>query len=544
MVPAKTQTNLKNIVTVTEEEQTFNAGLLGGDEYARLSGYAPVSDPKLIEDFPQTSIHPHRRRRVIIIGGGVNGIQQATVLLRSGHIKHEDMVIFETMSEFGGTWVKNSYPGCACDVPSMVYTTSYYISKSYRNFFPKRDEILRYYHNFARDYQLDRCTRFNSLVRSCVWDEDRMIWHVGVADKAGKVEHWACDVLIHCTGNLDRPKYGNTPGREMFKGDSWHTADWRHDYDLTGKTVAVVAFDGVYAQPTSLHTACLFRLAMKWIPYFPNLVRASILWPIEKYGMRLVTENDKLNEDATQKAHKQLEQQVKDPVLREKLRPTAKYWCKRVLLLDTFYPALSKPNCTVLRDHLVSYTEDGIISVDKTTGKQEERKYDVVIYGTGFNNAQYLEHITVRGVDGADIHTQWKDHPEALYGLAVSRFPNMFMCFGPNSVGFWSSPLDTWQKQAEFNAMAIGEIIRREKQGKKFAMCPNRRVEEEYNQLIQKNQERYTWANPSCHSYYKNDEGWITFTMPWSHSEYHQRTHKINWEEWNLYEKPLPACKL
>jgi cation diffusion facilitator CzcD-associated flavoprotein CzcO len=111
----------------------------------------------------------------------------------------------------------------------------------YTNFYATRAQIEEYYTDFAHDYHLEQCTQFQSYVRSCIWDDDQMVWHVTVANKrSGKTEHWIADVVCQCIGSLDRPKWGNTPGREKFQGVSWHTAHWRNDYDLTGKRVAII----------------------------------------------------------------------------------------------------------------------------------------------------------------------------------------------------------------------------------------------------------------------------------------------------------------
>ena len=170
-------------------------------------------------------------------------------------------------------------------------------------------------------------------------------------------------------------------------------------------------------------------------------------------------------------------------------------YCKRPLRLDNFYTSLTKSNCTVTRDRLVRYTEEGIISADQLSGIEKETKFDVIIYGTGFNVANFLDHEKVTGSGGVDLQQKWRDHPEALYGLATSGFPNMFFCFGPNSATVWSSQQDLWETQARFASKAIREIIRQEKRGIKLAMYPERRCEQRYNNEVQRQQtQSLVWA--------------------------------------------------
>ncbi|RKL12718.1 hypothetical protein BFJ70_g16122 [Fusarium oxysporum] len=543
--------------------KSYDAGIVDGNGYGAFSGFAAKEAPASIDW--QEKVPSERRKRVIIVGAGICGIQQASVLLRDGDIKIEDMVIFDALGDFGGVWEKNKYPGCACDVPAMVYTTSYHINTEYSHYFAERQEIQSYYAQFAKSYNLQACTRFESLVKSCSWDEDLMVWHVGVEDKqSGTMQHWVSDTVIQCIGSLDRPKWGNTPGRENYKGVSWHTAHWRHDYDLTGKNVAIIGcgpsaaqiipqiVDKVSHLTVYMRTppVCvprndykhskLFRWAMRYIPLFPFLIRLRLNLEMMIWGKQTATEGAKLNTNLTLAANHFMESQIQDPVLREKLRPNSKFFCKRPLFLDTFYSALAKPNCTVLKEKLIRYTPNGVISEEQGVSQEQERAFDVIIFGTGFNVSQFLEHEKITGIGGVDLQVKWKEHPEALYGLATNGFPNMFMCFGPNSAHVWSSQQDTWERQARFNCKMIREIHQSERKGLKLAVHPNRQVERDYNLTLQQEQiGKFVWMNPTCITYYKNDAGWNTYTMPWSWWQFRNMLRKIQWNQWERVEKPL-----
>ncbi|EXJ68486.1 uncharacterized protein A1O5_08279 [Cladophialophora psammophila CBS 110553] len=544
--------------------KTFDAGIVSGDEYGAFTGFAQNGETQPAFG-PANTVPLERRKKVIIVGAGINGIQQASILLRDGYVKLGDIQIFEALSGYGGVWQKNRYPGCACDVPAMIYTTSYHINKEWTHFYAERSQIEAYYTEFAHKYRLEECTRFESLVKCCTWDEEHMVWHVGVLNKStGKTEHWIADVVCQCVGSLDRPKWGNTPGRENFKGVVWHTAHWRNDYDLSGKTVAIIGCGPSAAQvipevidkPKHLTIymrtppVCiarndfaysrLFRWACRWVPCFAWLIRTRMNFRMMRFGRKMATDGDPLNDQMTAMAVKFMESEISDPELREKVRPDSKYYCKRPLRLDGFYKALARPNCSVLRENLVRYTEGGVVSSDKKTGMETERLYDVIIFGTGFNVAQFLEHEKVTGLKGLDLQVKWKDHPEALYGLASSQFPNMFYCFGPNSAHVWSSQQDNWERQARFAAKAVKESVLRARKGVKFAMHPKRAVERRYNDEVQRQQAgKFVWARPDCVTYYKNDAGWNTYTMPWTWWQFRQMLTNINWKEWEVIEKPL-----
>ncbi|KAK4946331.1 hypothetical protein LTR10_014529 [Elasticomyces elasticus] len=555
--------------TVPQPVKTFDAGILDGDEYGAISGFAQngQEDPEL---GPASAVPLQRRRKVIIVGAGINGIQQATLLLKDGYVKHQDIQIFDALEGYGGVWQKNRYPGCACDVPAMIYTTSYHINKKWTHFYAKRPEIEAYYTGFAMQYELDRCTQFGSFVKWCTWDEDHMIWHVGVSNKrTGETEHWIADVVCQCVGSLDRPKWGNTPGREGFTGISWHTAHWRDDYDLTGKNVAIIGcgpsaaqlIPEIISKPKHLTVymrtppvcvgrgdfaySSLFRWAIRWVPLFAWFIRQRMNLRMMRLGRAMATDGDPLNDQMTATAVKFMESQISDPELREKVRPYSKYYCKRPLRLDGFYPALARSNCTVLRENLIRYTEKGVLSSDRVTGTETERQYDVIIFGTGFNVAQFLEHEKVTGLNGIDLQEKWKAHPEALYGLATSQFPNMFYCFGPNSAHVWSSQQDNWERQARFAAQVVKESVLRARKGIKLAIHPKRDVERQYNDEVQRRQAgTFVWTRPDCVTYYKNDDGWNTYTMPWTWWQFRQMLRKIRWDEWEVIEKPMAKVEI
>jgi cation diffusion facilitator CzcD-associated flavoprotein CzcO len=246
----------KEELALSQASETYSAGILDGSDYGALSGFSKDAGTVSEAEWP-AQIPPHRQKRVIIVGAGVSGIQQASVLLRDGHLRLEDIQIFDALDNYGGVWNKNKYPGCACDVPAMIYTTSYYVNKSifnsssrliladrrieWTNFFATQPQIESYYTEFAKTYGLERCTQFQSFVQSCVWDGEQFKWRVQIQDKVtGEIQHWLGDYICQCVGALDRPKFGTTPGREKFKGTSWHTAHWNHDYNLKGKNVAII----------------------------------------------------------------------------------------------------------------------------------------------------------------------------------------------------------------------------------------------------------------------------------------------------------------
>jgi cation diffusion facilitator CzcD-associated flavoprotein CzcO len=237
-------------------------------------------------------------------------------------------------------------------------------AQEWTNFYATQPQIETYYTEFAKAYGLDRCTQFRSFVKSCTWDDERLVWHVEVEDRDGQLQHWIADVVCQCVGSLDRPKFGNTPGRENFKGASWHTAHWRHDYDLRRKNVAIIGCGPSAAQiipeivdkvghltvymrtppvcgprgdfqyskyvlrVRGLHPSLTnhrwFRFAISWIPFFAYLFRQRMNVRMMLMGRKMATDNTPENDRMTKMAVDFMESQIKDPKLREIVRPYSK----------------------------------------------------------------------------------------------------------------------------------------------------------------------------------------------------------------------------
>lgn len=128
MVPSEAQPLLipSKAASGPQPVKSFSSGILGENEYGALNGF----EKSRIKDFgPVSTVPQERRKKVIIVGGGINGIQQASTLLKDGCVGLQDIRIFDVLDDYGGVWQKNKYPGCACDVPAMIYTTSYNINK-------------------------------------------------------------------------------------------------------------------------------------------------------------------------------------------------------------------------------------------------------------------------------------------------------------------------------------------------------------------------------------------------------------------------------
>ncbi|MGH3332357.1 MAG: flavin-containing monooxygenase, partial [Nocardioidaceae bacterium] len=173
-----------------------------------------------------------QQSEVLVVGAGPSGIGAAITLAQAGI---DDVAILEKADDFGGTWRANTYPGCACDVPSALYSFSFSPNPDWSRAFAGQQEILDYLHQTAERHGLRRRTHFGTEMTHAQWDDHAQHWVVDTT----RGSHVA-KFLVSATGPWDEPLVPDIPGLDTFGGEVFHSSRWNHDYDLTGRSVAVV----------------------------------------------------------------------------------------------------------------------------------------------------------------------------------------------------------------------------------------------------------------------------------------------------------------
>src|SRR3954451_3390575 len=121
--------------------------------------------------FEQTGVPSHSG--VVIIGSGFSGLAMAVELKRSGR---EDFVVLERAHDVARTWRDNAYPGCACAVPSHLYSFGFAPNPGWSSTFSPQPEIYAYIRRVAEDQGLLPHVRFGVEVEEAVWDADAQHW--------------------------------------------------------------------------------------------------------------------------------------------------------------------------------------------------------------------------------------------------------------------------------------------------------------------------------------------------------------------------------
>ena len=452
----------------------------------------------------------------IIIGAGFGGLTAAIKLKQAGFGR---LVVLEKGDRIGGTWRENTYPGACCDVPSRLYSLSFALNPDWSRAFSPQAEIRDYMERVAEQFGVMERFRFNSEVEKAVWDQAAGRWTVTV--KGGQT--LSAPVLVSGLGQLNKPGYAGIPGRETFKGDSWHSAGWRHDIDLTGKTVGCIGAGASAIQyiPEIARTAgkvIVFQRTPNYI--VPRLDRAFSAF--EKWMFRAVPAIDRLNrwfiwrmmdlrfqafktgtksaENFRGLALKYLDAVVTDPALKAKLTPDYPIGCKRILVSDDYYQSLMRSNVELVTEAVAEVTPAGVKTADGA-----EHACDMLVYGTGFVTTDFVSPVEIVGAGGRSLSAAWKDGAEAYLGVTVAGFPNLFLLYGPNTNLGHNSIIVMIESQVGYLVEAMKELKRR---GARSLTVTDQALKR-FNAELQQDLTRTAWAG-SCSSWYKTASGKIT----------------------------------
>ena len=468
------------------------------------------------------------RPRIAIIGAGPGGLCMAIRLKEAGF---EDFVVIEREQGVGGTWYHNRYPGCACDIPSFLYSFSFEPKLDWSRPYGSQPEILEYMERCAEKYGVLPHCRFGSGVRQAVWNEDSAAWTLELEDG----EEVAAEVVVSAIGMFNDLVWPDIEGRDDFAGVSFHSARWNWEHDLTGERVAVIgsAASAVQLVPEIAKTAGqvhLFQRTANWVmpkeddpfdeqmlaafagdPNLAVLARNEIYQGVDE-GMTF-SDPERLTE--MEAGVLEAMAVVEDAAIREKLMPDHPLGCKRPLLSNDFYPAFNRPNLELVTEGIERITSDSVVTVDGTS-----RPVDVIVYATGFSATKYLSAIDVVGRNGLTIEEAWNDGARAYLGITTAGFPNLFMLYGPNTNN--GSLITMIESQVDYALACIQRIA--DEQLAWIDVRPE--PMERYNEEVQRAIDGVSVWQESCNGYYRSPSGRVVTQWPYSMTEFRERTRK------------------
>ncbi len=459
------------------------------------------------------------RHSYAIVGTGFAGLGMAIELKKKGR---EDFIILERAEDVGGTWRDNHYPGAACDVPSHLYSFSFEPNCDWSRVYPTQPELKRYLREVAEKWDLLPHIRFGHQLNAAHYCEHSQRWQLETTGG-----NYNVGMLISGNGGLAEPRLPDIPGVERFAGKCFHSANWDHSYDLRGKRVAVIGTGAsaiqfvpeIADQPAQLDVyqrtpnwiiprkdrpySELEKAAFRYLPGVRLALRSKIYCHNETriLGMVLHPSLMKLYE---RMALQHIRSQVKSPALRERVTPSYPVGCKRVLISNDWYPALQRPNVSLLSDGIQEIREHSIVDANGT-----EREVDCVIFGTGFYATENPIAQIIHGRGGQSLAEAWRDGEEAYLGTTVNGFPNLMLIVGPNVTLGHSSMVYMIETQIQ----AISRLLDECEQRHCVEVEVREAVQKQFNRALHKRLDTSIWAT-GCDSWYKHRSGKITQLWP------------------------------
>ena len=497
---------------------------------------AAPTDAAALADFP-----------VVVIGCGESGLLAGVRLKEAGI----PFTIVEKNAGVGGTWWENTYPGARVDVGNHFYCYSFEPSDHWTEFFAQQPELQAYFDGVMAKHGIEPHIRFETEVLGADWDDASSTWSVRVRAHDGTESTIAARAVISAVGQLNRPNLPDFPGKDNFAGPSFHSAQWDHDVDLTGKRVALVGAgaSGFQIAPTiapEVGHLTVFQRTAQWmypnadyhakvgpgvpwalrhLPFYARWYRFLLFWAVCDKGLQPAKIDpeyaggdlaiSEVNELFRQFLTGWITSQLgDDPELVAKVLPDYPPTGKRLLQDNgSWLRTLTRDDVDLVRTTIDHIEPDAIVTVD---GARHE--VDVIVYATGFLATKALYPMAITGRDGTDLRAMWGERPAAYLGITVPKFPNFFCMYGPGTnLAHGGSLIFHSECQMRYITQCIEALI----DGGHRTMEPRQDKYDDWHARTQAEIKTYVWSHPSIkHSFFKNSYGEVHGLSPWRLVDY------------------------
>jgi cation diffusion facilitator CzcD-associated flavoprotein CzcO len=478
--------------------------------------------------------------RVAIVGSGFAGLGTAIRLRQRGE---DDFVLLERADRLGGTWRDNTYPGCACDVPSHLYSFSFALNPDWTQLCSPRSEIQAYLERVADEYDIPRQIRFNHEMLEAAWNNEDRHWEIQTS--AGAL---TADVLVSGMGGLSEPSIPKLSGLDSFQGTAFHSAQWDHSHDLTGKRVAVIGTGASAVQfipeiQPEVAKLNVFQRTAPWIvprenaPINPRMrrlfkrfppamraMRGALYWGAELLVLGLAKE-PRLMRLLERAAESNLRRQIHDPELRRKLKPSYRLGCKRILFTSRYLPALNHANVEVIDSPISEVRAHSILTKDGV-----EHEIDTIIFGTGFHVTDQPLVERVRGADGRLLTEHWQGALASFNGTTITGFPNLFTLLGPYTGLGHTSVVIMIEAQIEYVMKALDALD----QTGAAAVDVRPAAQAAFVAEMSRKAEGTVWTAGGCQSWYLDAHGNASTVWPDFTFRFRSRTKRFDTEDYYL----------
>ncbi|NIL96772.1 MAG: NAD(P)-binding domain-containing protein [Planctomycetales bacterium] len=501
-----------------------------------IAGGEP-SDGKLLQAGDGTEFP-----RIVIVGAGISGLCLAIRLKQAGI---HSFTILEKSDEVGGTWLDNSYPGCGCDVPSILYSYSFAPKCDWSRKFSPQSEILGYFRQCADRFDVRRHIRFDTSVTAASWDAESLQWRIETA----RGEELVADVFVSAVGQLSRPQVPPLEGLKSFAGPAFHSARWERDFEVAGRNIAVVgngasAIQLIPQLAKRAKKVFIFQRSPNWIVHrhdyaYPRFVQAMFRWVpgvarLQRYWTYLAYESrillykrrSWLNNGFTWWARRSMLRKLPGH-LQDHVIPRFPAGCKRVLLSNDYLECLHRENVQLVTEEIRRVVPDGIETDRGLT------PVDSIVFATGFQANRFLYPMQITGRDNLDLDRLWQTRPRTYLGMMSPGFPNFFMLYGPNTNLGHNSIIFMVECQVNYLLRCVRALVRRGDQ----ALEVRESVVEQFDRQLQDHLREKVW-NGYVASWYKTPEGHIVNNWGGSTLAYWWMTRKPDWQAFQFAGRP------
>ena len=503
---------------------------------------------------------PGRDVSVVIIGGGMSGILSAHRLQQAG----VPFTILDKNPDAGGTWLEAAYPGCRVDNPNHNYSYSFAQKHDWPLHYSPQPVLEQYFRDCVDAFGIRPHMRFGCTVLNSVWDDADAMWTVTYRDATGTEHTIRANAVISAVGQLNRPLWPTIDGISDFAGPYFHSAEWRHDLDLTGKRVLVVGSGASALQfiPEVAKVAAdvtVFQRTPPWIaptpdyhdpvapglqwlyrhvPTYSELNRFSIFWRMGDGAIESVRVDPNWSSDGSSVSElsdfakvmliEYYKEQFGDrPDLLAKVIPDYPVGAKRAVRDNGIWArTLKQPHVHLVTDAIGHVDATGITMAD---GSHIDA--DVIIYGTGYQASNFLTPMKVTGRGGIDLHEQWNGDARAYLGVVVPGFPNLFCLYGPNTNIVINGSIIYFSECGVRYILGLLQLMLSQEAR---AVEVKRDVHDRFNEAVDAENKRMAWGWSSVNSWYKNANGRVAQNWPFTLLEYWQRTKQPDRTDFEL----------
>ncbi|CAO3638385.1 unnamed protein product [Mucor fragilis] len=475
---------------------------------------------------------------VAVIGTGFSGLCAAIQVKKQLGIKAQ---VYELSADVGGTWHDNTYPGCACDIPSPLYSFSFELNPDWSHHYSPQGEIYQYLRSVARKYKIYEQTKFNTEVIRIDWMHEKQVWKVDSrSTDTTQPQPIATEYYDYVFAGLGPLRVPNIPPQfKGFTGEIVHTALWDASIDFKDKTVAVVGSgaSAIQAIPELRRVAKhlvsyqrtpawiaprdqfayprVTKFLLRHIPFLMRIFRNTIFFQHELYysgfgfhGTFIGRLVQRLFEKLTAFRLKRAGRPDLIPVLTPSFPPG----CKRIAKSENYLEALAKPNVTVVPRAVKD--AQGNVLIDSEGNAQQA---DVLVLATGFDVQGFLGNLEINGRDNTSLRDKWENnYPDTYKAATIHGFPNFFLLLGAGVGLGHNSVVTVIECQVQYAIRCMKHALK----NNIAAMEPKLAAQNAYTANLKRKFKGTVWKS-GCSSWYLNKDGDVyglwpsTVTMFW-----------------------------